>query len=263
MTPHVLAAILTAHFLPRRRRVANNAFAADLALRVLPLAVVARQSSFLAPHIRGWLTVHRRQLRGGGRFQYGEPLFCTRVHPRKPSMSQTNTRLSNDNDESSRHSAGKARSRKKKKRRYVRGSEPHWMPRGISRKLLPREVRADIATLVNPIYEELVLNAKSGLAKSTGLTIVHLMWLEILDQIKLSPQSDEEDLDLDFVGESAPHTREHDIERHLRLVQSKLKASDLLLRMEQLKLQSRAARSGSKTSKSKRANKPDRPDKPR
>lgn len=178
-------------------------------------------------------------------------------------MIPSTNRLSNGSDEPPRHSAEKARSRKKKKRPYVRDSEPHWMPRGVNRKLLPREVRADIATLVNPIYEELVLNAKSALAKSTGLTIVHLLWLEILDQINLSPQSDEEDFEVDFLSQSAFNTRKREIERHLRLVHSKLKASELWLRIEQLRLQSRAARAGSKTSKRKRANEPDRPDKPR
>jgi hypothetical protein len=102
---------------------------------------------------------------------------------------------------------------------------------------LPAALRAKLAALINPIYHELVLMARPGLAQSTGLTIVHLMWLEILDQIEIArkqyapdPSNDPQQL-VAYVSKT--ETRVEMIERHLRLVHAKLKASDFLLRLNE------------------------------
>lgn len=183
-------------------------------------------------------------------------------------MIQAISDLSSDNDNSPRRSPRKARSRKRKKKKqqesaFVRDGAPHWMPRGIKFELLPQEVQADVITLVNPIYKELVLDAKSAVAKTTGLTIVHLMWLEIVDQIKLGGQIEVMVSDMDIMEPIQPASREQDIERHLRLVDSKFRASELLRRWDEFQLRSRTARAARQASKRKRATKPDRPRKPR
>jgi hypothetical protein len=103
----------------------------------------------------------------------------------------------------------------------------YWLPPGESLDAWSPELRTAVAGIVNPAYEELVLRARPGLQQSTGVTIVHLLWLEILDQIELG-------------RETAPSAEEHAqrearalaIARHLRLVNSKLKATDLLDRLD-------------------------------
>jgi hypothetical protein len=103
---------------------------------------------------------------------------------------------------------------------------PFWIPDGVSLDSLPEELKIAIAGIIDPAYHELVVSASSGLEQSTGLTIVHLLWLEILDQIELgnavAKHSDEPD--------TFKH-RETMIARHLRLVGAKNKTSNFLLRL--------------------------------
>ena len=103
---------------------------------------------------------------------------------------------------------------------------PYWVPDGVSFDSLPEELKIAIAGIVNPAYQELVVSASSGLEQSTGLTIVHLLWLEILDQIELGKGVAQ--------NSDAPDTLKHRetmIARHLRLVGAKNKTSNFLLRL--------------------------------
>ena len=118
-------------------------------------------------------------------------------------------------------------------------TEPYWVPPGMDLKHWPSELRAQVAAIINPAYRELVLLAKPGLAQSTGITIVHLLWLEIFQQIELSrvktPEEPGTEM-LRIVGRlPEPESRNELIERHLRLVHAKLKASEFLLRLEEFK----------------------------
>ncbi len=102
----------------------------------------------------------------------------------------------------------------------------YWVPDGVSFDSLPEELKIAITAVINPAYLQLVVSASSGLEQSTGLTIVHLLWLEILDQIELgkgvAQNSDEPD--------TVKH-RETMIASHLRLVGAKNKTSNFLLRL--------------------------------
>ena len=107
-------------------------------------------------------------------------------------------------------------------------SVPYWIPNEVDLGRFPAELRAAIAEVVNPAYRELVEQARNGLEKSAGLTVIWLMWLEIVDHIQLghglasSPSVTE-----------ASKEREQQIVRHLRLVGSKVKASSFLLRLHE------------------------------
>ena len=107
---------------------------------------------------------------------------------------------------------------------------PFWVPDGVSLDSLAEELKIAIAGVINPAYHELVVSASSGLEQSTGLTIVHLLWLEVLDQIELgkgvAQNSDEPD--------TSKH-RETMIARHLRLVGAKNKTSNFLLRLHEFR----------------------------
>ncbi len=108
----------------------------------------------------------------------------------------------------------------------VDAPRPFWVPAGASFDSLPEELKTAIIGVINPAYRELVMSASSGLEQSTGLTIVHLLWLEILDQIQLGKgvvkNSDEPD--------TSKH-RDTMIARYLRLVGAKNKTSNFLLRL--------------------------------
>ena len=118
-------------------------------------------------------------------------------------------------------------------------TEPYWVPPGMDLKHWPSGLRAQVAAIINPCYREQVVLAKPGVAQSTGITIVHLLWLEILDQIELSRVKTPEPPGTEILRMAGiapdPELRKEAIERHLRLVHAKLKASELLLRLEEFK----------------------------
>lgn len=111
-------------------------------------------------------------------------------------------------------------------------SVPYWIPPGVDLADMPAELKAALAGVINPAYRELVLEAKPGLPQSTGLSIVHLLWMEVLDQLELAEPPP--DLNLDPLA-ALRDNRATTIARHLRLVGAKLKASELLLRLDQFK----------------------------
>ena len=116
---------------------------------------------------------------------------------------------------------------------------PYWVPPGMDLNDWPAALRTEVAAVINPCYRELVLFAKQGLAQSTGITIVHLLWLEILDQIELARTNPAEDRKSDPLQRTAivsgRESREQSIERHLRLVRVKLQASEVLWRLQEFK----------------------------
>jgi hypothetical protein len=59
---------------------------------------------------------------------------------------------------------------------------PLWMPEGADLERMPVEIRQAVAEILRPAYEELVDQAGSGMEKSLGASLVHLLWLEILEQ---------------------------------------------------------------------------------
>jgi hypothetical protein len=94
---------------------------------------------------------------------------------------------------------------------------------------LPKEVRAAVAEILDPLYEQLVVGVPDALEKSTGLTVVHLVWQEILDQQKLG-QGYQDDPLLESLG-----NREEIFARHLQLIDVKVKASYVLVRLRELR----------------------------
>jgi hypothetical protein len=107
---------------------------------------------------------------------------------------------------------------------------PYWLPDGVEFDLLPDELKAAIAGIINPAYRELVLQADAGLPQTTGVTIVYLLWLELLDQIQLGSQSVSAVSDPD-----AQRERHTTISRLLRTVGAKNKTTGLLLRIRELR----------------------------
>jgi hypothetical protein len=107
---------------------------------------------------------------------------------------------------------------------------PYWVPTGVDFDRLPDELRAAIVGIVNPAYRELVLASRDELEKASGVTIISLLWLELLDQVQMGR-------DLTDPGTifSPSKERENLIARHLRLSNAKIKASGFLLRLHEFR----------------------------
>ena len=105
---------------------------------------------------------------------------------------------------------------------------PFWVPAGLDWNALPAEVKAAIGAVVAPAYRDLVLEARDGLERATGVTLVHMLWLEVLDQLELGR------LLLKSHSTDVPaEERQQAIAQHLKLVQAKLKASSFMLRLQE------------------------------
>jgi hypothetical protein len=107
---------------------------------------------------------------------------------------------------------------------------PYWIPVGLEFDSLPAEIRTAIRGVINPAYRELVLEAPDGLQKSAGVTIVSLLWLEILDHVQMGRE-----LNNPRLMASTSDDREQLIARHLRLVGAKIKASAFSLRLSEFR----------------------------
>jgi hypothetical protein len=127
---------------------------------------------------------------------------------------------------------------------------PYWIPAGADFHAWPDDLQRAVVDLVNPSYFELVSRAQAGIARTIGLSIVHLMWLEIIDHMNLagdalpltSPSATPsvEQVLAALEATSAPRpglSRDELIERHLRLVGAKLKACTLLTALREFKAQ--------------------------
>jgi hypothetical protein len=108
---------------------------------------------------------------------------------------------------------------------------PPWVPEGVGYDMIPEKVRAMIAEIIEPAYEQLVVRARDALEKTTGLTIVHLAWQEMVDQIDLARDYDKIGSILHIITPN----REPLIERHLRLVYAKFKAANFLMRLREFR----------------------------
>ena len=61
-----------------------------------------------------------------------------------------------------------------------------WHPLGAKLDALPNNVRAALAEIINPAFEELVQAAPTALEKTTGLTYLNLLWVEVFEQFNMA-----------------------------------------------------------------------------
>jgi hypothetical protein len=109
---------------------------------------------------------------------------------------------------------------------------PIWAPDAADLDVVPPEVQQAITDLLQPFYEQYVVNASDGMEKSLGITVVHLLWLELLEQFDIR----NEYITIEAVLHTT-HDRPEMIDRHLRLIDSKLRVGYFLLRLKELKQQ--------------------------
>jgi hypothetical protein len=103
---------------------------------------------------------------------------------------------------------------------------PPWLPTGERWESLPQNLRQAVLRLLTPAYRQFVLDAPDELQRSIGLTLVHLLWLELCSQARLG----------DVVA--APtclaavlNDPEEMIGRYLNLVAAKNQTTELLVKL--------------------------------
>jgi hypothetical protein len=111
---------------------------------------------------------------------------------------------------------------------------PLWMPEGVDLKRLPVEIRQAAEEIVQPAYEQLVLHVAPGWDQSLGASIVHLLWLEILDQFDIKS-----DYSANSLALRLPPKRQRRVEHHIKLLDAKLRHGKFMLQLEQFRLRAK------------------------
>lgn len=103
---------------------------------------------------------------------------------------------------------------------------PYWLPPGVDYQSLSEGIKTAVREILTPAYQQLVRQAPDELERAAGLSLVHLMWLEICDQSRLSRVVAESDPTMDILNEPAEK-----IAKHLQLVAAKSYIAQLLARL--------------------------------
>ncbi|MHB1035326.1 MAG: hypothetical protein ACYC35_24830 [Pirellulales bacterium] len=107
-------------------------------------------------------------------------------------------------------------------------SVPFWLPDGETLQALPAGSPQALAEIVQPVYRQHVLQAGDSLNKALGLTLVHMLWLEILEQLERKRQFTEVDARLGL-----PADNRDAITRDIRVLDAKVRLGRFLLRQEE------------------------------
>ena len=95
---------------------------------------------------------------------------------------------------------------------------------------MPEDMRRLVSRILTPAYRRFVLDAPGELERSVGMTLVHLMWLELCGQVQLGTViADPKSL------EAILSSPEEMIDRHLRLTMTKCQTAELLLKLQMVK----------------------------
>lgn len=108
-----------------------------------------------------------------------------------------------------------------------RGADfPYWLPVGRDWDELPESIRVAVDRILVPAYRQFVVDAASEIERAVGCTLVHLVWLEICDQVRMAAAAANPDslgailVDPDVL-----------IERCLRLSAVKCQTAELLVKI--------------------------------
>jgi hypothetical protein len=110
--------------------------------------------------------------------------------------------------------------------------QPAWAPSRAEAEKIPAAVRQNLYDLILPMYQQLVLEVEDPLERSINATLVHLAWLETLDQHYLKRRYMNIELILDI---DAP--RHEEMNRLLSVLNSKMRASVVMSRIREVRNQ--------------------------
>jgi hypothetical protein len=104
---------------------------------------------------------------------------------------------------------------------------PHWISTDERWRDLPKNIREAVPKILAPAYRRFVLEAPGELERTVGITLVHLAWLELCDQIQMADAvSDPTSLD------AILKNPEEMLDRHFRLATIKCQVAELLLKIQ-------------------------------
>jgi hypothetical protein len=106
---------------------------------------------------------------------------------------------------------------------------PHWIPDNDAWNTLPKKTRLAVSKILAPAYRRFVLDADDELERTVGMTLVHLIWLEICDQLQMAGAL-ADPLSLDAVINDSKDM----VERHIRLAAAKCQSADLMLKVRMI-----------------------------
>jgi hypothetical protein len=109
---------------------------------------------------------------------------------------------------------------------------PPWIPKGSKLASLAPALRDAIPRVIAPAYRQFVLEAANEVERSTGNTLVYLIWLELCGQVQLATTV-AESIDLDLVLQDPVLQSDRDdlIERYIRLTTLKGRTTELLMKL--------------------------------
>jgi hypothetical protein len=103
-----------------------------------------------------------------------------------------------------------------------------WVPPGFKTETLGRDAQKALAEVVNPVYEQLVLQPRDSLERSTGLTHLYLLWEEMLHHFQVAKSYSNNPLER--------NDYERKLSRYIELAKLKAATTNVLLRLRQMAL---------------------------
>ena len=103
---------------------------------------------------------------------------------------------------------------------------PLWAERDVTFKKLSPDQQRHVRQIVCPLYKQFVLDPQDPLERSCGVSVIHLIWSELLKQCSLAS--------LSYTRENYSETpRGQQFDELFRLLNAKYQLSTLLIRLRQ------------------------------
>jgi hypothetical protein len=104
---------------------------------------------------------------------------------------------------------------------------PYWLwGEGLWGRL-PKGVQKAAIEVIKPAYRHMVLEAQSELERSAGITLVHLLWVEVCDQFAMAGVVADRQWIVSMLSKP-----EEMIQHHLHLVHAKQQATEMVLKLQ-------------------------------
>jgi hypothetical protein len=113
--------------------------------------------------------------------------------------------------------------------------QPRWVPPGTKFSSLPAELQRALNEIVSPAYEQLVMAANDALERSTGMSVVYLLWMELAGHLQVGRSYSDDRMVADHL-----HYEDH-VDRILELIEAKAKMTCVLGRLRELQRRSSSA----------------------
>lgn len=109
---------------------------------------------------------------------------------------------------------------------------PYWLSRGPLWAKIPEDLRQAVLDVLVPAYRQLVVDAPTPLERSVGITLAHLMWLEMAEQVRMATTVADPMAFLSDPSAILDLTKPAElVTRHMGLVATKCQTAELLMKI--------------------------------